>query len=55
MNIKMEKRPIMDISTGSRNYNLNKKLDEHTSDFETKLDMLCKEYGVYMETETFPE
>lgn len=37
----------------TRNYNLNRVLDDKTEEFEAKLDKLREEYSAYMETETF--
>jgi len=37
----------------SRNYNLNRPINNHTFDFERKLQKLCTKYGVNCDTETF--
>lgn len=40
---------------GSRNYNLNRNLDEHTARFEMELANLCEHYDCNIITETFDE
>ena len=36
-----------------RNYNLGRKIDEKTKQFEKELEALVEKYEVYMDTETF--
>ena len=44
---KKEPQPI------SRNYNLNRRIDSETEQFERDLEELCTKYEVDIETESF--
>ena len=41
------------VISSSRNYNINRKLDNNTQEFENELELLIAKFNANMETETF--
>ena len=50
----IESENSKEVEPNFRNYNIGRDIDDKTSEFEQKLDVLIAEYSCYMETESFP-